>query len=94
MEPLPAFKSTLQEFHPIERTVKKADDVLQDLGQLKKEMHDILQVKKEMPTPLKLLNVGESGPLKVWVFSLETESLPHFLQKRVVRHLKGGVQLP
>nr|XP_060611124.1 protein TALPID3 [Anolis sagrei ordinatus] len=41
-EPFCAFKS-----NPVERTVQKADDVLRDLGQLKREMHDILQDAKE-----------------------------------------------
>ncbi|XP_061468435.1 protein TALPID3 isoform X2 [Rhineura floridana] len=42
-EPFPAFKDP----NPVERTVKKADDVLHDLGQLKREMHGILQDAKE-----------------------------------------------
>ncbi|XP_066468516.1 protein TALPID3 isoform X2 [Tiliqua scincoides] len=47
IEPFPAFKNTLQDLNPVERTVKKANDVLQDLGQLKREMNDILQGAKE-----------------------------------------------
>ncbi|NWU18626.1 TALD3 protein, partial [Cephalopterus ornatus] len=38
-EPVPAFES----YSSIEKTVKKADDLLQDLGQLRREMHDMLQ---------------------------------------------------
>lgn len=41
----PTFESSLQNCNSIEKTVKKADDLLQDLGQLRKEMHDMLQVK-------------------------------------------------
>uniref|UniRef100_A0A8D2KR90 KIAA0586 n=1 Tax=Varanus komodoensis TaxID=61221 RepID=A0A8D2KR90_VARKO len=37
------FKSTNPYINPIEKTVKKADDVLHELGQLKREMHNILQ---------------------------------------------------
>ncbi|XP_049684656.1 protein TALPID3 isoform X6 [Accipiter gentilis] len=39
----PTFESSLQNCNSIEKTVKKADDLLQDLGQLRKEMHDMLQ---------------------------------------------------
>ncbi|KFW81664.1 TALPID3 protein, partial [Manacus vitellinus] len=38
-EPVPAFES----YSSIEKTVKKADDLLQDLGQLRREMHNMLQ---------------------------------------------------
>ncbi|XP_044292248.1 protein TALPID3 isoform X2 [Varanus komodoensis] len=41
------FKSTNPYINPIEKTVKKADDVLHELGQLKREMHNILQDAKE-----------------------------------------------
>ncbi|XP_053104548.1 protein TALPID3 isoform X2 [Hemicordylus capensis] len=47
MEPFPAFKSSAQDLNSVERTVKKADSVLHDLGQLKREMHDMLQDAKE-----------------------------------------------
>uniref|UniRef100_A0A8C0FMF4 KIAA0586 n=1 Tax=Bubo bubo TaxID=30461 RepID=A0A8C0FMF4_BUBBB len=40
---LPAFESSFQNCSSIEKTVKKADDLLQDLGQLRREMHDMLQ---------------------------------------------------
>ncbi|XP_060127133.1 LOW QUALITY PROTEIN: protein TALPID3 [Zootoca vivipara] len=46
-EPFLSSKSTLQDHNPVERTVKKADAVLHDLGQLKRDMHDILQDAKE-----------------------------------------------
>ncbi|NXJ52913.1 TALD3 protein, partial [Spizaetus tyrannus] len=39
----PSFESSFQNCNSIEKTVKKADDLLQDLGQLRKEMHDMLQ---------------------------------------------------
>ncbi|KAM9291845.1 protein TALPID3 isoform 2-T2 [Morus bassanus] len=39
----PAFESSFQNCNSIEKTVKKADDLLQDLGQLRREMHDMLQ---------------------------------------------------
>ncbi|NXC37930.1 TALD3 protein, partial [Penelope pileata] len=39
----PAFESSFQNCNSVEKTVKKADDLLQDLGQLRKEMHDMLQ---------------------------------------------------
>ncbi|XP_014815437.1 PREDICTED: protein TALPID3 isoform X2 [Calidris pugnax] len=39
----PAFESSFQNCNSIEKTVKKADDLLQDLGQLRREMHDVLQ---------------------------------------------------
>uniref|UniRef100_H9GLI0 KIAA0586 n=1 Tax=Anolis carolinensis TaxID=28377 RepID=H9GLI0_ANOCA len=45
-EPFCAFKSTNQNLNPVERTVQKAGDVLRDLGQLKREMHDILQLQQ------------------------------------------------
>ncbi|XP_017687226.1 PREDICTED: protein TALPID3 [Lepidothrix coronata] len=38
-EPVPAFES----YSSIEKTVQKADDLLQDLGQLRREMHNMLQ---------------------------------------------------
>ncbi|KAM6392969.1 protein TALPID3 isoform 2-T2 [Pluvialis apricaria] len=39
----PAFESSFQNCNSIEKTMKKADDLLQDLGQLRREMHDMLQ---------------------------------------------------
>ncbi|XP_075609413.1 protein TALPID3 isoform X2 [Balearica regulorum gibbericeps] len=39
----PAVESCFQNCNSIEKTVKKANDLLQDLGQLRKEMHDVLQ---------------------------------------------------
>ncbi|XP_075359949.1 protein TALPID3 isoform X8 [Mycteria americana] len=39
----PVFESSFQNCSSIEKTVKKADDLLQDLGQLRREMHDMLQ---------------------------------------------------
>ncbi|XP_009947971.1 PREDICTED: protein TALPID3, partial [Leptosomus discolor] len=39
----PAFESSFQNYSSIEKTVKKADDLLQDLGQLRRQMHDMLQ---------------------------------------------------
>ncbi|XP_067151207.1 protein TALPID3 [Apteryx mantelli] len=39
----PAFESSFQNSSSIEKTVKKADDLLQDLGQLRREMHNMLQ---------------------------------------------------
>lgn len=39
------FKSASEDLDSIGKTVKKADEVLQDLGQLKRQMHNILQVK-------------------------------------------------
>ncbi|XP_049684653.1 protein TALPID3 isoform X3 [Accipiter gentilis] len=47
----PTFESSLQNCNSIEKTVKKADDLLQDLGQLRKEMHDMLQSKKPTVVP-------------------------------------------
>ncbi|NXT40925.1 TALD3 protein, partial [Pelecanoides urinatrix] len=41
----PAFEN-FQNGSSIEKTVKKADDLLQDLGQLRREMHDMLQEAK------------------------------------------------
>nr|XP_056707156.1 protein TALPID3 [Euleptes europaea] len=46
-EPFPVFRNPVEEFNPIERTAKKADDVLRDLGQLRREMQGILQEAKE-----------------------------------------------
>ncbi|NWW83972.1 TALD3 protein, partial [Rhynochetos jubatus] len=40
---LPAFESSFQNCNSVEKTAKKADDLLQDLGRLRREMHDILQ---------------------------------------------------
>ncbi|KFV98284.1 TALPID3 protein, partial [Eurypyga helias] len=40
---LPAFESSFQNCNSVEKTAKKIDDLLQDLGQLRREMHDILQ---------------------------------------------------
>uniref|UniRef100_A0A8C8RAG5 KIAA0586 n=1 Tax=Pelusios castaneus TaxID=367368 RepID=A0A8C8RAG5_9SAUR len=45
-DPVPAFEGPLQDFNPIHKTVKKAEDVLQDLGHLKREMHGMLQEAK------------------------------------------------
>ncbi|KFW72253.1 TALPID3 protein, partial [Pygoscelis adeliae] len=39
----PAFESSFQNCSSVEKTVKKADDLLQGLGQLRREMHDMLQ---------------------------------------------------
>ncbi|NXT48032.1 TALD3 protein, partial [Pluvianellus socialis] len=39
----PTCESSFQNGNSIEKTVKKADDLLQDLGQLRREMHDMLQ---------------------------------------------------
>uniref|UniRef100_A0A803XPQ8 KIAA0586 n=1 Tax=Meleagris gallopavo TaxID=9103 RepID=A0A803XPQ8_MELGA len=39
----PAYENSSQNCNSIEKTVKKADDLLQVLGQLRKEMHDVLQ---------------------------------------------------
>ncbi|KFP67907.1 TALPID3 protein, partial [Cariama cristata] len=39
----PAFESSFRNCSSIEKTVKKADDLLQDLGQLRREMRDMLQ---------------------------------------------------
>ncbi|KFV09680.1 TALPID3 protein, partial [Tauraco erythrolophus] len=39
----PAFESSFQNCNSIEKTVKKADDLIQDLGQLRREMRDMLQ---------------------------------------------------
>lgn len=41
----PAYENSSQNCNSIVKTVKKADDLLQVLGQLRKEMHDMLQVK-------------------------------------------------
>ncbi|KFQ68577.1 TALPID3 protein, partial [Phaethon lepturus] len=61
-ESFPAFESSFQNCNSIEKTVKKADDLLQDLSQLRREMHDMLQeadlwksdmndlIKKKKPT--------------------------------------------
>ncbi|XP_077180081.1 protein TALPID3 isoform X2 [Paroedura picta] len=45
--PFPAFQNPAEDFNPVERTAKKADDVLRDLGQLRREMQGILQEAKE-----------------------------------------------
>ncbi|KFZ58468.1 TALPID3 protein, partial [Podiceps cristatus] len=42
----PAFESSFQNCNSIEKTMKKADDLLQDLGQLRREMHGMLQEAK------------------------------------------------
>ncbi|XP_042308937.1 protein TALPID3 isoform X2 [Sceloporus undulatus] len=68
-EPIHAFKSTDQNSNPIERTVKKADDVLRDLGQLKREMHDILQDAKDWKSDMNRImkttpNLGEAVQVK------------------------------
>ncbi|KAM6068212.1 protein TALPID3 isoform 2-T2 [Theristicus caerulescens] len=42
-DPFPAFDSSFQNCSAIEKTVKKADDLLQDLGQLRREMRNMLQ---------------------------------------------------
>ncbi|XP_019335547.1 protein TALPID3 isoform X4 [Alligator mississippiensis] len=42
----PAFEGPSQDFNPVEKTVKKADNLLQDLGQLKREMQGMLQEAK------------------------------------------------
>uniref|UniRef100_A0A669QK32 KIAA0586 n=1 Tax=Phasianus colchicus TaxID=9054 RepID=A0A669QK32_PHACC len=39
----PAYENSSQNCNSVEKTVKKADDLLQVLGQLRKEMHDVLQ---------------------------------------------------
>ncbi|XP_061854074.1 protein TALPID3 isoform X3 [Colius striatus] len=45
-ESFPAFENFFQNCSSIEKTVEKADDLLQDLGQLRREMHEMLQSKK------------------------------------------------
>ncbi|NXN39119.1 TALD3 protein, partial [Rhinoptilus africanus] len=39
----PTFESSFQKCNSVEKMVKKADDLLQDLGQLRRDMHDVLQ---------------------------------------------------
>ncbi|KAH0620278.1 hypothetical protein JD844_020427 [Phrynosoma platyrhinos] len=68
-EPLHAFKNTNQNINPVERTVKKADEVLRDLGQLKREMHDILQDAKDWKSDMNRFmkttpHVGEAVQVK------------------------------
>ncbi|KAM6274036.1 protein TALPID3 [Porphyrio hochstetteri] len=41
----PTVESSFQNCNPVEKTVKKANDLLQDLGHLRREMHDVLQPK-------------------------------------------------
>ncbi|KAM6360600.1 protein TALPID3 isoform 3-T3 [Alca torda] len=40
---VPTFESSFQNCNSVEKTVKKADDLLQDLVHLRREMHDVLQ---------------------------------------------------
>ncbi|XP_050808463.1 protein TALPID3 isoform X5 [Gopherus flavomarginatus] len=47
----PAFEGPLQDYNSINKTVKKAEDVLQDLGQLKREMHGMLQPTNPVVAP-------------------------------------------
>ncbi|XP_015278858.1 PREDICTED: protein TALPID3 [Gekko japonicus] len=51
-KPFPVLTNPAQDFNPIERTAKKADDVLRDLGQLRREMQGILQPKEPVPPSL------------------------------------------
>ncbi|TFK05437.1 fetal and adult testis-expressed transcript protein [Platysternon megacephalum] len=48
---IPAFEGPLQDYNSINKTVKKAEDVLQDLGQLKREMHGMLQPTDPVVAP-------------------------------------------
>lgn len=41
----PAFERPFQNCSSIEKTVKKTEDLLEDLGQLREQMHNIVQVK-------------------------------------------------
>ncbi|KFQ35341.1 TALPID3 protein, partial [Mesitornis unicolor] len=65
----PAFENSSQNCSSIEKTVKKADDLLQDLGQLRREMHDMLQEanswKSDMNNLLKSQNPTAAPDLQI-----------------------------
>ncbi|KAJ6658030.1 hypothetical protein lerEdw1_001689 [Lerista edwardsae] len=64
MEPFPALKKPLQDLNPVERTVKKANDVLQDLGQLKREMNDMLQQREPVAPDLHELQLLSKSSIR------------------------------
>ncbi|KAM6075263.1 protein TALPID3 isoform 2-T2 [Chlamydotis macqueenii] len=65
----PAFESSFQNCRSMEKTVKKADDLLQDLGQLRREMHDMLQEanswKSDMNELIKSKNPAIASDLQI-----------------------------
>lgn len=48
---IPTFEGPHQDFSSVNKTVKKAEDILLDLGQLKKEMHGVLQPTNPVVAP-------------------------------------------
>ncbi|KAM6335889.1 protein TALPID3 isoform 2-T2 [Podargus strigoides] len=64
-----AFESSFQNYSSIEKTVKKADVLLQDLGQLRKEMRDMLQEanswKTDMNDRIKSKNPAVASDLQI-----------------------------
>ncbi|XP_071601366.1 protein TALPID3 isoform X2 [Heliangelus exortis] len=49
---VPTLENSFQNCKSIEKTVKKADDLLQDLGQLRREMRDVLQEANSWKTDM------------------------------------------
>ncbi|XP_063189731.1 protein TALPID3 isoform X1 [Chroicocephalus ridibundus] len=95
---LPTFESSFQNCNSVEKTVKKADDLLQDLGQLRREMHDVLQeanlwksdmndlIKSKKPTVAS--NLPEHHQLNK-PFILQNVKVPKSILRNAERILRG-----
>uniref|UniRef100_A0A8D0HM77 KIAA0586 n=1 Tax=Sphenodon punctatus TaxID=8508 RepID=A0A8D0HM77_SPHPU len=86
-ESFPTFRSSIQAFNPIEKRVKKADAVLHDLGQLKREMRDILQVRRQKDIDIAPSVTEPHRASKPSI--LQTVKAPKSILKEAERILRG-----
>ncbi|XP_035184067.1 protein TALPID3 isoform X3 [Oxyura jamaicensis] len=94
----PAFERPFQNCSSIEKTVKKADDLLEDLGQLRKQMHNIVQEadlwKSDMNDLIKSKNPATASDLPehhqlVKPSILQNVKAPKSLLREAERILRG-----
>ncbi|XP_042720594.1 protein TALPID3 isoform X6 [Lagopus leucura] len=97
-DPCPAYENSSQNCNSIEKTVKKADDLLQVLGQLRKEMHDVLQdantwksdmndlIKGEETSPAFAVSTFQSKPTKT--IASDPPELNQLIKPSVLQNVK------
>ncbi|XP_048803233.1 protein TALPID3 isoform X8 [Lagopus muta] len=97
-DPCPAYENSSQNCNSIEKTVKKADDLLQVLGQLRKEMHDVLQdantwksdmndlIKGEETSPAFAVSTFQSKPTKT--IASDPSELNQLVKPSVLQNVK------
>ncbi|XP_042670046.1 protein TALPID3 isoform X2 [Centrocercus urophasianus] len=97
-DPCPAYENSSQNCNSIEKTVKKADDLLQVLGQLRKEMHDVLQdantwksdmndlIKGEETSPAFAVSTFQSKPTKT--IASDPPELNQLVKPSVLQNVK------